>query len=69
MKVDDDEPPLLVENDGQQYDDGTVSAEMEGLQLTKVPITIVTGDDYRNIRMVHRLTWIRLSRSRQDYIA
>lgn len=42
MDVDEDEPPLLVDN-GDEEDPGAVSAEMEGISLTKVPITIVTG--------------------------
>ena len=43
MDVDDEEPPLLVDNDEQQDDAGHMSAELEGLQVSKVPITIVTG--------------------------
>jgi len=43
MDLDEDEPPLLVSENGAQDDPSTVSAEMEGIALAKVPITIVTG--------------------------
>ena len=42
MDLDEDEPPLLVSN-GQQDDPSNVSSDMEAMQVSKVPITIVTG--------------------------
>ena len=43
MDIDDDEPPLLVSGNGQDKDAGAVTADIESLQLSRVPITIVTG--------------------------
>lgn len=41
---DDDAPPMLVAADGNADDlDGRLSAEMNDVNLTKVPITIITG--------------------------
>lgn len=42
MDIDDDEPPLLV-SQSDQNDAGNIAAEMEDLQVTKVPITLITG--------------------------
>lgn len=43
--MDDDEeaPPLLVAADGADAQDANLSAEMEDVKVTKVPITIITG--------------------------
>jgi len=41
--MDDDEPPLLVSGTTGQDEENAMSAEMEGVILNKVPITIVTG--------------------------
>lgn len=41
--MDDDEPPLLVSGTTGQDEENIMSAEMEGVVLNKVPITIVTG--------------------------
>lgn len=44
MEDDDDGPPMLVAADGST--DATevrLSADMDGVNLTKVPITIITG--------------------------
>ena len=46
MEIDEDEPPLLVSENGAQDDPGAVSTEMEGMTLAKVPITIVTGRNF-----------------------
>lgn len=45
MDDDDDAPPMLVAADGSATAEveGRLSAEMDGVNLTKVPITIITG--------------------------
>lgn len=49
MEEDDDGPPMLVSADGTiDPAETALSAEMEDIQVTKVPITIITG---RHIHM------------------
>ena len=45
MDEDNDAPPMLVEADGPNTDaaEATLSADMEDLKITRVPITIITG--------------------------
>lgn len=45
MDVDDDDaPPMLVDAEGKDVvEDAALSAEMDDVKLTKVPITIITG--------------------------
>lgn len=45
MDDDDDVPPMLVAADGSATAEveGRLSAEMDGVNLTKVPITIISG--------------------------
>lgn len=43
MNEDDDEPPMLVVADGTDPAEATLSAEMEDVQIARVPITIITG--------------------------
>ncbi len=41
---DDEEPPMLVDaRDVEEPSVATLSTEMEDVQITKVPITIITG--------------------------
>lgn len=46
MEIDQEAPPLLVASDGPGDDDipDLVQSEIEDLSLTKVPITVVTGN-------------------------
>lgn len=43
MDDEDDAPPMLVTADGSNAEEATISAEMEDVKVTKVPITIITG--------------------------
>ncbi|KAF2171659.1 hypothetical protein M409DRAFT_63289 [Zasmidium cellare ATCC 36951] len=43
MDDEEDAPPLLVAADGPDAQEATISAEMEDVKVTKVPITIITG--------------------------
>ena len=43
MDYDDDGPPLLVDSNGQLDQQDSIAAEMEELQMARVPITIITG--------------------------
>lgn len=43
MDEDEDAPPLLVAVDGSDAQEAAISAEMEDVKVTKVPITIITG--------------------------
>lgn len=46
MDDDDDAPPMLVTADGAPVEDevaGRLSADMDDVKITKVPITIITG--------------------------
>lgn len=44
MEDDDDGPPMLVSADGAvDPTESSLSAEMEDIRVTRVPITIITG--------------------------
>lgn len=43
MEFDDDDPPDLVEVEGADGPFKTIEAEVNDLQVAKVPITIITG--------------------------
>lgn len=45
MDLDDEEaPPMLVDADGKDVvEDAGLSAEMDDVKVTKVPITVITG--------------------------
>jgi len=40
---DDDGPPMLVDSNGVDNEDANLNAEMEDVKVTKVPISIITG--------------------------
>ena len=44
MELDDDEVPVLLNNDGQQAAPDSLEAEVQDMSIVKVPITIVTGE-------------------------
>lgn len=48
MDFDDDEPPMLVESGDQPAESAQLTAEIEDMSITKVPITIITGM-YRHV--------------------
>lgn len=43
MDEEDDAPPMLVSADGADAVEANLSGEMEDMQVTKVPISIITG--------------------------
>ncbi|GAB7355888.1 hypothetical protein MBLNU459_g6538t2 [Dothideomycetes sp. NU459] len=43
MDIDDDQPPMLVETGHQTAESGQLTAEMDDMNISKVPITIITG--------------------------
>ena len=43
----DDEPPMLVEAGEQKDVPGDLSGGLEDMNLTKVPITIITGESIK----------------------
>jgi hypothetical protein len=43
MDLDDDEPPVLVAQDGTDAVPGSLDSKIEDMNLVKVPITILTG--------------------------
>lgn len=43
MDDEDDAPPMLVSADGTDAVDASLSGEMEDMNVTKVPISIITG--------------------------
>lgn len=43
MDGDEDAPPMLVAADGGSDSDAALNAEMEDVKMTKVPISIITG--------------------------
>lgn len=46
MDVDDDAPPMLVVSGAQPDAPENLSAEMDDMSVTKVPITIITGKSH-----------------------
>lgn len=53
MDEDDDAPPMLVAAGESDPAGDAMTAEMEDVSLTKVPITIITGwrsEDYPNVK-------------------
>lgn len=45
----DDEPPMLVEAGGQTDAPENITADMEDLNVSRVPITIITGKSLSSI--------------------
>lgn len=44
MDIDDDGPPMLVAAGGQSDDTQNLSADIDDMNITRVPITIITGN-------------------------
>lgn len=46
----DDEPPLLVDSNGEKSDliDKSIAPDIGALKISRVPITIITGACYMN---------------------
>jgi hypothetical protein len=59
MDFDDDGPPMLVAA-GQSDDTENLSADVDDMNLTRVPITIITGMQLQSHRITFRL-WMKLT--------